>query len=351
MIKPTAVFDIMIIYDAHLAHSAADSTYLETTPFAKKSVYYNCNAAYQYFIQYCTHLGLRAAFTTTGDINIAGQFNSVWLYTNKWKRYNNIARTKVIFDKFSNLLPHNRAVYKLLTSVKKPLPLFHNQAMRILFDDKLETFLHFPDYSIPTVKIKTLTKTAFIKARATLKALCKKHPYRNDFTSTLVIKDQFGFGGNNIYKITHEDDFYKILFITSTTFVLQPLIQASGFTIGEYTGNTDLRVILFNDKIIQSYLRIAKAGDFRANAQQGGKIMYLKLKQIPADVLKMTKGITKLLPVKTAFYALDFIKSNNGNLYFIEGNNRPGLNWYDNEDKKRAKQLIRLLVKDLQQLI
>ncbi|EKD76065.1 MAG: ribosomal protein S6 modification enzyme, partial [uncultured bacterium] len=132
---------------------------------------------------------------------------------------------------------------------------------------------------------------------------------------------------------------------------LQPLIQASGFTIGEYTGNTDLRVILFSDKIIQSYLRIAKAGDFRANAQQGGKIMYLKLKQIPADVLKMTKGITKLLPVKTAFYALDFIKSNNGNLYFIEGNNRPGLNWYDNEDKKRAKQLIRLLVKDLQQLI
>lgn len=351
MHTPQPMFDIMIVYDAHLAHSAAEVTYHESAPFAKNGKYSSCNAAYQYFIQYCKEQNLLVAFTTTADINALGQFKSAWTYATQWDRHQGVMRAKVVFDKFSNLLHRNHKVYQRLTTTLNPLPLFHNQDMRIMFDNKLETYRHFPDYAIPTVPVESLTKAGFQKANQALQSLCSQHPYPDDFTATVVLKDQFGLGGNNIYKIATEDDFLALTLNPAMHFVLQPFIQASGFALAEATDSTDLRVILCNNKIIQSYLRIAKTGEFRANAQQGGQVVYLTLDKIPPDVLKMVEGITQRLPIATAVCALDFIKSNHGHLYFIEGNNSPGLIWFDKEDETRAKELIHFIVKNLDQLI
>ncbi|MFA5995591.1 MAG: ATP-grasp domain-containing protein [Patescibacteria group bacterium] len=350
MAKLNSVFDITVVYDAKLAHSAADVNYLETAPFAKNSAYFNCNATYQYFIEHCKKLGLRAAFTTTNDVTATGQFSSVWTHTLKWERCKQTVSAKVIFDKFSNLQPRNQAAYYHITTAGTPPPLFHNQAMRLLFDNKLATFLMFPHYSIPTVKVTARTKTALLNASKILQTLCETHPYHEDFNTTMILKDQFGIGGNNIFKITN-NDFSAVPINTTAEFILQPFIQASGFKIAHHAGNTDLRVIIFNNTVVQSYLRIAKAGEFRANAQQGGRVVYLALNDIPADVLKMIAQIKKRLPNKTTLYTLDFIKSNHGHLYFIEGNNSPGLNWFDAEDEIRAKELIHLIVRNLQQLI
>jgi len=345
------MFDIMIVYDAHLAHSAADQTYREPAPFSRSGEYYNCNATYQYFIEYCQQQGLSAAFTTTHDIAPSGQFTSVWTYTTRWERVPGPTNAKVIFDKFSNLLTRNAAVYKLLTTILKPLPFLHNQAMRLMFDNKLETYTQFPDCTIPTVQVDSLAPASILNARKALAMKCQHHPYHDDFGSDLVLKDQFGIGGNQIYKITSDADFAQIPFNAATHYILQPLIEASGFAIAHYTGSSDLRVIICNDTIIQSYLRVAKAGEFRANAQQGGEVVYLTLDQIPPEVIEMTTTIKRRLPNRTALYTLDFIKSNHGHLYFIEGNNSPGLNWFDREDEVRAKELIHLLVQNLKQLI
>lgn len=351
MTKPTPLFDIIIVYDAHLAHSAADLTYQESAPFMQTGEYSNCNATYQYFIQYCDAQGLRAAFTTTADINTAGQFCSAWTYTDRWERYRDKVDAKVIFDKFSNLLLRNHEAYKLLTTTLKPLPLLHDQALRLIFDDKLETYRQFPEYAIPTVKVEALTSAGIQQASQALQALCRQHPYREDFSDAMVLKDQFGIGGNNIYKITRPADWQAIPLNTSFHFILQPFIHASGFAIAHHADSADLRVIVCDNEIIQSYLRIAKSGEFRANAQQGGEVLYLTLDQIPPEVLTMTTAIKEQLPSKTALYTLDFIKSSQGHLYFIEGNNSPGLNWFDDADETRAKQLIHLLVKNLRLLI
>lgn len=350
MQKPIILFDIIIIYDAHLAHSAADPGYREATPFGKADAYFNCNATYQYFIEYGRAQGLQVAFTTTHDIAASGQFKSVWTYQGGWERQLTTTNAKVIFDKFSNLLVRNHAVYKLLTTILKPLPFFHNQAMRVMFDNKLETYLEFPHYTIPTVQVHSLAPVDVAQAKKYLARKCRTHPYRDDFTTEYVLKDQFGIGGNSIFKITTDDDFANIPHNPAMHYILQPLIQASGFSIAGYTGSSDLRVIIGNNKILQSYLRVAKEGEFRANAQQGGEVVYLTLDQIPEDVLAMITEIKQHLPNKYALYTLDFIKSQNGHLYFIEGNNSPGLNWFDREDEVKAKQLIHLLVANLKQI-
>jgi glutathione synthase/RimK-type ligase-like ATP-grasp enzyme len=235
-----------------------------------------------------------------------------------------------------------------LINAPKPPLIFHSQTIRTLFDDKLKTYSKFPRYTIPTVKIGHLTKTNIKKARNILRSICNKHPYREDFNSVMVLKDQFGIGGNNIFKIT--SNLAGAPLGSSIYFLLQPFIKNSGFNITQCTESSDLRVIICDNTIVQSYIRVAKKREFRANAQQGGKVVYLNLKQIPNDVLAMIEKIKKGLPKKINLCALDFIRSNSGHLYFVEGNTNPGLIWFDKSDEKKAKQLMRLIVKKLKKL-
>jgi hypothetical protein len=73
------------------------------------------------------------------------------------------------------------------------------------------------------------------------------------------------------------------------------------------------------------------------------------LKEIPQDLIDKSNLISEILNKKSSLFALDFIVSNSGNSYLLEGNSGPGLDW--NMTLKRnemeAKKLIRLVVKQL----
>jgi len=141
-------------------------------------------------------------------------------------------------------------------------------------------------------------------------------------------------------------------------YILQPLINCKGgFKVGKYEGPMDLRLILLNHKIIQAYIRIAKKGNFKCNYHQGGKLFYISPQKIPKDVLTLVKKIIKKLDLKLnlkhSLYTLDFIRSNKGNLYFIEGNTNPGIDWKPGEkrDEVKSKEIINLIVKELKLIL
>lgn len=92
---------------------------------------------------------------------------------------------------------------------------------------------------------------------------------------------------------------------------------------------------------------MAKTGDFRCNQHQGGSLSYLKLGEIPANVLTSSRAIAKKLNKKSTLFTLDFIVSNSNHAYFLEGNTGPGLTWdpADEIDKYEAKKLIKSIVK------
>lgn len=341
-------FDVLVVYDARLAHSAADGTYTEKAPFARASSYANCNASYQYFLLTCKRQGLQAAFATTQDIIGPGTFKAFWTFTTRWQRIVQPAKTNLVFDKFSTLADEHRACSAVLLAKPNQVTLFHNPMIRELFDDKLKTYQSFPKYTIPTVKINLQSARTIQSAKHKLQVLLQCHANTTDFTDTLVIKDQFGMGGMNIYKVT-DDTTLMTLGKTKPdiSFIIQPFINLAGFKFGRHTGIIDLRIIICNNAIVQSYIRIARPGEFRANAQQGGKIIYLTKTMIPHDVKIMVTAILKTIQDKRAIYALDFIKSAAGNLYFIEGNTRPGINWFNRIDELHAKHMIRLMVKNI----
>ncbi len=341
-------FDAVIVYDGFIAEGASDTEYTEQSPFSKNGGHYSYNECYEYFLGYCKTIGLRAAFVSTYDITDSGKFSAVWVYNKKWQLINKTASTKIIFDKFSNLETYNAKFNTKLRSNNNEYIFFHNQRIREVFDNKLKTYKTFTEFAIPTVKISVESGVGIIAAKEKLHNKMIVHEYPGDFTDSYVLKDQYGAGGANVFKVTNDTKLQSIgNRDISILYILQPLITASGFKFSKLRGNIDLRVIVCSGKITQCYIRIPKPGEFKANASSGSTVVYVPLTNIPKGVLRMAKNINDQLPVNDGFYALDFIKSSTGHIYFIKGNITPGLIWFNDEDEVYAKELMRLIIDNL----
>ncbi len=94
---------------------------------------------------------------------------------------------------------------------------------------------------------------------------------------------------------------------------------------------------------------MAKKGDFRCNEHAGGLLKYIPKNEVPSRVVAVSRNIAKILNNKSSLFALDFIISNNGNIYLLEANTGPGLDWNLSvkENEIEAKKLIRIIIKEI----
>ncbi|MBU2639275.1 MAG: hypothetical protein KKG75_01045 [Nanoarchaeota archaeon] len=359
-------YDVIVVYSESIAHSARNKQYKEKSPFSSKGKYGIYNDSYRYFLLRCKKIGIKAAFATSKNIIAPGSFQSFWTYDKGWVRNYGKAYSRVIFDKFTPSTIKQKSKLKLLTSLKS-IYTFNNKKSKDIFQNKLNTYKSFKEFAIPTVGITNSSKQNIILSKSRLDKLLRRHRHKIDFNDDYIIKDKTGACGLRIYKVDFDKfSFKKIMKHYELdkkrkkvlSYILQPFIKCNkGFVFGKYHGTIDLRVIVLNNKIIQTYIRIAKKGKFKCNEHQGGKLVYIPIKKIPKDALIMARKIIKKLDAKLnskhSLYTLDFMRSNNGNLYFIEGNNTPGIDW--NHIKKineiKSKELIDLIVNELNLVI
>ncbi|PIR75127.1 MAG: hypothetical protein COU34_04450 [Candidatus Magasanikbacteria bacterium CG10_big_fil_rev_8_21_14_0_10_43_9] len=237
--------------------------------------------------------------------------------------------------------------------------------MKNIFDNKLHTYHTFKEFAIPTVEIKGVTEKEILLAKKRLDTILQTHPHAEDFSDQYIIKNKKGSGGFNIFQVTFtKNGIQKILEHCeknnkNISYLLQPFLSCdTGFHFKKHSGTIDLRVISLYKKTIQSYIRVAKKGNFLANQHQGGNSFYISLKKIPQDVLSMNRKVKNILDatsdISHSLYALDYIRSNNGNLYLVEGNANPGIYWeYDEirSSKQKTKKLINVIVNEIQTII
>jgi len=356
-------FDVVVIYSGNIAYSAMQKD--ADAPFHPKGRQAIYNDSYRYFLFSCKKWGLKAAFATSEDIIGAGRFKSFWTYNKGWIKNYGEAKTKILFFKFTPRNQRQKNQLKLLAS-SKSIYFFNSPKLKNIFQNKLNTYKYFKEFTIPTIETKSLSKKTILSAKQQLDTLLEKRKYADDFNDYYIIKDKTGAGGFRIFKVNFAKaksvDFDAILKQygldkqkpQDACYIIQPFIDCSrGFVFGQYKGMIDLRVIVLNKKIVQTYIRIAKKGNFRSNEHQGGNLVYLPLNVLPKDVLLMTRKIiarlNKKLSLNHAVYSLDFIRSNQGHLYFIEGNDAPGIDWNHKKrlNEKKSKELIDLIVKEL----
>ena len=351
--QETEQLDILVIYDASIALSPTvpDSTSL--TPFLMDSSRANYNISYAYFLDYCHELALKAGFAASSDIIGPGSCSSYWTHDSSgWSKVMRPAHAHQIFDKLSPSDPERTSERNLLLSDPSIIP-YHDPALFLLFLDKLHTFQEFPEHSVPTASIYSSRPRDIKISLDRLSRLINNHQFPADFGTSLVLKDRFGAGGEHVYKIKPGDvNAINVIMRDNPTirFIIQPfLLFDKGFTYRGKKASTDIRLIIESNQLFHKYIRIAKGDEFRCNTHQGGQIIYLEEDEIPRDVISISKVLIKKINKPHSLYALDFIISNQGHPYFIEGNSKPGLDWNPNSKVRTANghRLIRQIIKEL----
>ncbi len=98
----------------------------------------------------------------------------------------------------------------------------------------------------------------------------------------------------------------------------------------------DLRVTVIDGKIIDSYIRIAKRGCLLSNVYQGGKMRFIRNKEIPRHVRDRVKLIdSKFRKFGHRIYSADFIIDPENRPWLIEINTAPGI-YYPDREKERV---------------
>jgi hypothetical protein len=335
-------FDVIVAYNQSIATSPSDSSPKATTPFAANSRNQAYNDVYAYFLQTCEANNLKA-----------GYFRSFWTFVDhQWTKFDHPCYSNLIFDKFSPTNQLIKSKRQQLFSTPAIIP-FNNPLLFDIFFDKQKTFDSLPLHTIPTVSIAKNTTTGVTSALKSLKKLISKHHQSQDFNQKVVLKDRYGAGGQRVYQFTFTQ-IPQILAAVSRhpkiSFIIQPLVKFDqGFIYQKISAPTDIRLIYLNGEIVQSYIRIAKKGEFRCNEHLGGSLIYVASHQIPKKLITISNKVIKSLVDKSSLFALDFIVSNRGHVYLLEGNTSPGLDWnlQNPLNEIEAKKLIKLIVKDL----
>lgn len=343
-------FDVLIVYSDRLAQSASNKS--AKFPFSKKSGKQNYNTIYSYFLEVCKRNDLKAAFTSSGDIVGPGMCKSYWTFkSGAWNKVLENGFSKLIFDKVSPVNNKRSESYNLLFSSRSVAPFNDRNLFNICFD-KQKTYDKFKAFAIPTVSVERNNKKEFNKAYKKLRTEISRHQSEKDFSDQIIIKDRFGAGGLNIYKykLGNQDLPLPLKKHKKISFIIQPFVNFDkGFVYKKALTSTDIRVIFLGKKIIQTYIRIAKQGEFRCNEHAGGLLKYVKREQLPKKVIKISKEIAKKLNKNNALFTLDFVLSNSGRVYLLEANTKPGLDWNQTkiENEIEAKKLIRIIVKEI----
>lgn len=341
--------DLLILYNGNTAWSAGSKT---KQPFPLNSINSPCNVAYSYFLEYCRSLGLNAGFSTSNDIIGPGLCSNYWIYrAKKWQKVNKPCQSNVVYDKFSPQKEADRTRQSLFFS--KGIKSYNPERISQIFFDKNKTHTSLLSHTIPTVAITKPTINAIKLACTLLSGLTNTGIFAGDFDQDFILKDRYGAGGWHVYKISSESSVKEIQKIMranpKTSFILQPFaLFDRGFVYGNTAVPTDIRLIYLGGELFHTYLRFPKSGDFRCNEHQGGSSVYIKESEIPPNIRVKADLIADSLKTK-ALIALDFIVSNAGTPYLIEGSTGPGLSW-DQSNKKEAymgKKLIRGIVDQL----
>ena len=345
--------DVLVVYSADTALSSSVSDADSLHPFSLNSKQANYNRSYAYLLDACEKSGMTAGFTTSADIIGPGTCKTYWTHeSGNWDKNDAKAKSAQVFDKVSPVSQIRAAERDLLFS-DQMVKAFNDPTLFMTFFDKLETFAKLPEYTLPTVAIYSNNLKSISSAIKKLRAIVKNYHFASDFSTNIILKDRFGSGGNHVYKI-NRDFAHKIKKIMMKNkdikFVIQPFLAFDkGFAYKNNQNATDIRLIFHHNLLIQCYLRVAKANDFRCNMHQGGQLAYVTPADIPKAVLLTAEKIVRNINKCNTLYALDFVVSNNGNVYLLEGNIGPGIDWDVAQagDEKMSKQLIRSIVNEI----
>lgn len=227
---------------------------------------------------------------------------ALFLEKNKWIWKQNVV-PKIVHDQSAFNLSHEKKEIK--NKIAKNFPFFNSLYLSDLMSNKWKAYLAFRNLCPRTVLIENANDLKKISQLDTEK---------------VILKPLSGMGGKGI-KIYSRKKARPIPF----PFIAQNLISTTGIN-GIVNGQHDLRILLANENIFHSFVRIPKKGNLIASLSLGSTIKLVPLSKIPEQVLLLVEKVKSVLPKEERrLYSIDIMLDSFQRPFIIELNSRPGM--------------------------
>ncbi|MFC1625128.1 RimK family alpha-L-glutamate ligase [Patescibacteria group bacterium] len=144
-------------------------------------------------------------------------------------------------------------------------------------------------------------------------------------TDWVVLKPTNGLMGSGIY-VGPKDGVANFNSSLGGNYIAQEFIDTSKGILNICPGLHDLRVVITNNKVVWSHVRIPPKGTYKANVALGGSLEEVSNKKIPESVKGVVEIISKKFYQKydNPVFSIDFGLDRNGKAYIFEINDTIG---------------------------
>lgn len=222
---------------------------------------------------------------------------------NRWIWRKNIKPDSVYDRSLTYIKPEWQ---KFRAIIEKDFPFFNNLELGELLTNKWFAYKKFKKFCPSTV---------FVKNKEDLKKIKQLK------SKKVILKPLSGTHGLGI-KISEKKQMRPIDF----PFIAQEFIFTKKGMSGFVSGPHDLRVVVANEEIIHSFLRIPPKGKLIANTLQGGSLKVVPINKLPENINRVLKSVLSQLKKYTKkLFSVDFIFDDKQRPWILELNSRPSI--------------------------
>ncbi|QGA80669.1 ATP-grasp domain-containing protein [Candidatus Nanohalobium constans] len=225
---------------------------------------------------------------------------------------------KVELDGVYDLFRHDKGKYELKKEMKEDVGILNDPEVAELCQDKLKTFERFEEYIPETRKA----------SEKNVEEMIEKY-------GKVIVKPRYGSSGEGISVVEDVSEFEVPE--DWDEMIVQKIMENLGTDELGVEGPHDLRVIVVNDEVIGSYLRIPEEGELLSNVAQGGSKKYVDLDDVPKEALSIVEEVaSELDDYRPVIYTVDVMFSD-GEPMIVELNSQPGI-YYHGPGRKESRE-------------
>lgn len=260
------------------------------------------------YAKYTEMLGEKGIQVICGDYRWYenGKMKKAWQWKDdRWVKIEN-KQIEGVYDLFR----HDDGKMSVKKEMKKDINILNHPEVTDLCQDKLETYRKFPELLPETRKANEENVRELLQD-----------------SSRIIVKPRYGSQGEKVTEIENVGDFEKLE--TKENMIAQEFVETQGIPQLNVEGLHDLRILIVNDEIVGSYLRLPKEGSILSNVAEGGTKRYVRKEEIPEEALSRSKTVAKRMKeYRPIIYTVDFMFDEEMTPLVIELNSQPGVYYH-----------------------
>lgn len=283
------------------------------------------NIAYAHFVENAAEQGMEMMVTHFNNVSADGSFFYWTLYNGMWTL--GTSNLDKIVLAYAEVPPHEPGAMHLREMLMvRGITVINDTRLLDIATDKVLSYEMFPQlipYTVAVNHENLEAEVARLHNMQVTDADLSNH--------ILFLKPRFGLMGDGIHILEKDTPLPDI----EGEYILQLFLEScNGIPELGIESRHDMRLFIYNGKVVQFKVRMPREHGFVCNHTYKGDTSYFELEELPESVASFAEEIDKsFCYMYPRLYSIDIGFSKNENIRVYEFNTMPGLAWKRNDEQ------------------